>query len=74
MKLTKKDECSYSISNAIRTLAMGSVDKKDTLMFEKKNIFFQYATLLLKISIISITQVYVICKKKSRYRETPTAI
>lgn len=22
MKLTKKDECSYSISNAIRTLAM----------------------------------------------------
>lgn len=53
---------------------VGSVDKKDTLMFEKKNIFFQYATLLLKIFIISITQVYVICKKKSRYRETPTAI
>lgn len=24
MKLTKKDECSYSISNAIRTLAMVS--------------------------------------------------
>lgn len=47
---------------------LGSVDKKDTLVFEKKNIFFEYATLLLKISIISITQVYVICKKKSRYR------
>ena len=25
MKLTKKDECSYSISNAIRTLAMVGV-------------------------------------------------
>lgn len=30
MKTTKKDECSYSVSNAIRTLAMGCVDKKDT--------------------------------------------
>ena len=30
MKTKEKDECSYSFSNAIRTLVMGYVDKKDT--------------------------------------------
>lgn len=57
------------------TAGLGSVDKKDTLSFEKKNIFFEHATLLFKILIINITQVYVVCKqkKKSRYRETPAA-
>lgn len=29
MKATKKDECSYSFSNAIRTLVMSGVDRKD---------------------------------------------
>ena len=46
--------------------------KKDTLSFEKKNIFFGHATLLFKYFIYSIAQVYVKCNKKSRYRETPT--
>ena len=46
--------------------------KKDTLSFEKKNIFFGHATLLFKYSISSITQINIKCKK-SRYREMLTA-
>lgn len=54
---------------------MGLRYKKDTLLFEKKNIFFERATLLFKYSIHSIAQVYIKCKQneKSRYRETPAA-
>lgn len=52
---------------------MGLRYKKDTLSFEKKNIFFRRATLLFKYFIGSIAQVYVKCNKKSRYREIPTA-
>ena len=33
MKLTKKDECSYSISNAIRTLAMVRLTGFEPLAF-----------------------------------------
>jgi hypothetical protein len=50
----------------MRLFALGSVDKKDTLSFEKKNIFFEHATLLFKILIINITQIYVICKQKRK--------
>ena len=31
MKTTKKDECSYSVSNAIRTLAMAPLPESDTI-------------------------------------------
>ena len=51
---------------------MGLRYKKDTLSFEKKNIFFGHATLLFKYSISSITQINIKCKK-SRYREMLTA-
>ena len=55
------------------SLFLGLRYKKDTLSFEKKNIFFGRATLLFKYFIYSIAQVYVKCNKKSRYREIPTA-
>lgn len=55
-----------------RIFVLGLRYKKDTLSFEKKNIFFGHATLLFKYFIYSIAQVYVKCNKKSRYRETPT--
>ena len=32
MKTTKKDECSYSFSNAIRTLALSSGTEKDAML------------------------------------------
>ena len=56
-------------------LFLGLRYKKDTLLFEKKNIFFGRATLLFNYSIHSIAQVYIKCKQneKSRYRETPAA-
>lgn len=41
---------------------MGLRYKKDTLSFEKKNIFFGRATLLFNYSIHSIAQVYIKCK------------
>ena len=33
MKTKEKDECSYSFSNAIRTLVMARCTKKDILLF-----------------------------------------
>ena len=57
---------------ARRGSRLGLRYKKDTLLFEKKNIFFGHAPLLFKYSISSITQINIKCKK-SRYRETPTA-
>lgn len=35
MKTTKKDECSYSFSNAIRTLAMEGMDTLDAHGYRK---------------------------------------
>ena len=62
----------FQISTSVH---MGLRYKKDTLLFEKKNIFSGRATLLFNYSIHSIAQVYIKCKQneKSRYRETPAA-
>ena len=58
-----------------KTKDFGFALQKDTLLFEKKNIFFGRATLLFNYFMYSIAQVYIKCKQneQSRYRETPTA-
>lgn len=67
-----KNKKSYILISQNVAFNLGLRYKKDTLSFEKKNIFFGHATLLFKYFIYSIAQVYVKCNKKSRYRETPT--
>lgn len=51
-----------TLQNA-KSFFLGLRYKKDTLLFEKKNIFFGHATLLFKYSISSITQINIKCKE-----------